>query len=323
MLPDWLVHLLWLALKITLLLAFIGINFLFLVWLERKLSARLQGRIGPSRVGRHGSLQLLADGLKMFSKEDIRPAMVDPVVWALAPMVMFAPAVLVFFVLPIGPGRTIGADLNIALIYLAAVTSLSLVAIFMAGWGSNSKYSLLGAMRAGAQLMAYEIPLVISLVTMAMLAGTLSLQGIIQAQIDRGYYFIFPGIVAFIVFFIASMAELNRAPFDLVEAESELVAGYLTEYSGIRWGMFLMAEYTNMFTSSALAVALFFGGWQGPPILPPIVWYLIKTYSLVIVMMWIRWTLPRIRVDQLLDLGWKFLLPVSLVNLLVVGIFLV
>lgn len=318
---DWLISFLLLVVKVTIVLSFIGLNFMFLVWLERKISARMQRRVGPYRVGRpHGWLQLVADAIKIFSKEDIRPAQADRWVWALAPVVMFAPAALVFYVLPMTPNFTIGWDLNIGLIYIGAVTSLTLLGIFMAGWGSNSKYSLLGAMRAGAALMAYEIPLVLSIITVAMLAGSLNLREIVEAQ--RDYYFIFPGIIAFIVYFIASTAELNRAPFDLTEAESELVAGYHTEYSGIRWGMFLFAEYTNMFTMGAIGSVLFFGGWQGP-ILPPWVWFFIKAYAFVIALMWIRWTLPRVRIDQVLDLGWKFLVPVALINLVITGLFLV
>lgn len=320
--PAWVSDLLWVVIKVTIILAFVGLNFVFLVWLERKISAKMQARIGPSRVGPHGALQLIADGLKMFSKEDIRPALADPRVWALAPVVMFAPAILVFYVLPLGPNTVIGTDLNVGVLYLAAVTSFTLIGVFMAGWGSNSKYSLLGAMRAGAALMAYEIPLVLSILTVALLAGTLSLQGIVEAQVERGYYFIFPGIVAFIVYFISSMAELNRTPFDLVEAEQELVMGYMTEYSGMRWGMMMMAEYTNQFTAAAIAAILFLGGWDGP-FLPGWLWLVIKAYAIVMVMMWVRWTLPRVRVDQILDLGWKFLLPVSLINLVVVAIFLV
>lgn len=320
--PAWVSDLLWVVIKVTIILAFVGLNFVFLVWLERKISAKMQARIGPSRVGPHGALQLIADGLKMFSKEDIRPALADPRVWALAPVIMFAPAILVFYVLPLGPNTVIGTDLNVGVLYLAAVTSFTLIGVFMAGWGSNSKYSLLGAMRAGAALMAYEIPLVLSILTVALLAGTLSLQGIVEAQVERGYYFIFPGIVAFIVYFISSMAELNRTPFDLVEAEQELVMGYMTEYSGMRWGMMMMAEYTNQFTAAAIAAILFLGGWDGP-FLPGWLWLVIKAYAIVMVMMWVRWTLPRVRVDQILDLGWKFLLPVSLINLVVVAIFLV
>lgn len=313
-------HLIRLVITVTLALGFIGVNFMFLVWLERKISARMQLRVGPYVVGYpHGWLQLIADALKLFSKEDIKPKDADYWLWHLAPVVIFAPAVLLFYVLPLGPNFTIGNDLDFGLVYVAAVTAISLIAIFMAGWGSNSKYSLLGAMRSGSQVMAYEIPLVISMLTVAMMAGSLNLREIVEAQ--RDYWFIFPGFIAFIVFFISALAELNRKPFDLTEAESELVAGYQTEYSGIRWGMFMFAEYTNMVTMSAVAAVMFFGGWLGPPILPPWAWVVVKAYALVMVMMWVRWTLPRIRVDHLLDLGWKFLLPVSLINFVITSLF--
>ena len=319
--PDWLVAVLWAILKATIALAFIGLNFMFLVWLERKVSARIQYRVGPYRVGKpHGWLQLIADAIKMFSKEDVMPAAADRWVWAAAPVVVFAPAVLLFVILPVGPNFGVQPDFNLGLLFLSAVSSFTLFGIFMAGWGSNNKYSLIGAMRAAAQLMAYEIPLVLAVLGVVMLAGSLSLQDIVEAQ--KRYWFVFPQFLGFIVFLIAAIAELNRTPFDLSEAESELVAGYFTEYSGIRWGMFMFAEYTNLFTMSAIAASLFFGGWNGP-ILPPVVWFLIKTYAFVLLAMWIRWTLPRIRIDQLLDLGWKFLVPVGLLNILITGLFLV
>jgi len=309
------------VIKVTILLGFVGVNFLFLVWMERKISARMQSRVGPYSVGKHGSLQLLADGVKMLSKEDVRPATADRWIWTLAPLVTFFPAVMLYTTIPISPNWTVGSDLNIGLVYLAAISSFTLVGIFMAGWGSNNKYSLLGSMRAAAQLLAYEIPLVVSVLGVVMMAGSLNLRDIVDAQ--QNAWYLFPQILGFIVFFIAGLAELNRAPFDMAEAEQELVAGYFTEYSGIRWGLFLWAEYTNMFTISALATLLFLGGWHGPPFLPPVVWFMIKSYCLVFVMMWIRWTLPRVRIDQLMDLGWKFLLPVSLLNMLITGIFVV
>jgi len=323
--PDWIVTFLWAVVKATIAVAFVGINMLFLVWLERKVSGRIQNRIGPYRVGEpHGFLQLIADGLKMFAKEDVMPARADKWVWWLAPVVIFTPAVMVLMVLPWGPAwfggpNLVMSDLNIGILYISAITSFTLVAIFMAGWGSNNKYSLVGAMRAGAQLMSYEVPLVLSLIGPVLLAGTLSLSGIVEAQVEYGYWFIFPQFLAFIVFYIASIAELNRVPFDLSEAESELVAGYFVEYSGIRWGMFMMAEYTNLFTASLIASVLFFGGWQGP-FLPGFFWTILKAYTLVIVAMWIRWTLPRVRIDQLMDLSWKFLVPLSLINILITGI---
>lgn len=320
-LPPIVQQLLLTVLKVTVLLGFVGVNFLFLVWMERKISARMQNRVGPYSVGKHGSLQLLADGVKMLSKEDVRPGTADRWIWTLAPLVTFFPAVMLYMTIPISPNLTVGSDLNIGLVYIAAISSFTLVGIFMAGWGSNNKYSLLGSMRAAAQLLAYEIPLVVSVLGVVMLAGSLNLRDIVNAQ--QNVWYLFPQILGFIVFFIAGLAELNRAPFDMAEAEQELVAGYFTEYSGIRWGLFLWAEYTNMFTISALATLLFLGGWNGPAFLPPALWFLIKSYCLVLVMMWIRWTLPRVRIDQLMDLGWKFLLPVSLLNMLITGIFVV
>lgn len=313
----------WAILKAVIVLAFVGANGAILIWLERKVSGHIQRRIGPLRVGGPaGILQSIADGIKLFSKEDFMPSGADPWVWWLAPAVAFAPAVMVFLVLPFGP-TLIFRNLNIGLLYFVSITSFTLLAVFMAGWGSNNKYSLLGAMRAGAQLFSYEVPAILATIGVVMAAGTLSLQGIVGAQAAR--WFIVPQIVGFIIFYVASIAELNRTPFDLAEAESELVAGYFTEYSGIRWSMFAFAEYTNLFTSSALAATLFLGGWQplfGIP-LPGIVWFLLKSYFLVLVAMWIRWTLPRVRIDQMMDLGWKFLIPISLANILGTGIYMV
>lgn len=307
--------------KVALILGFVAFNALFLIWLERKVSARIQNRVGPYRVGRpHGFLQTVADVIKLLAKEDVMPQAADRWVWYLAPVVMFIPALLVFLPIPFGP-EIIVQDLNIGILYVAAVTSFTLLAVFMAGWGSNNKYSLLGAMRAAAQLFAYEVPLVISVIGVVMLAGSLSLQDIVARQ--ERLWFVVPQILGFLVFYIASIAELNRTPFDLSEAESELVAGFATEYSGLRWAFFFLAEYTNLFTASAIAVTLFLGGWRPLPYLefiPPIIWFLLKTYFLVFVAMWIRWTLPRVRIDQLLDIGWKFLLPVSLFNVLLTGL---
>ena len=307
----------WLAaiLKAIGVLAFVGLNAFVLIWAERKVSGYMQRRYGPLRVGGPaGILQSAADILKLLSKEDVMPGGADRWLWLLAPVVSMVPAVLVYLVLPVG--RTfVLQNLNIGLVFFASVTSFTLIGIFMAGWGSNNKYSLIGAMRAGAQLFSYEIPLLLSTIGVVVVAGTLSLQGIVQDQVQHREWFVFPQIIGFVVFYVASLAELNRTPFDLAEGESELVAGYFTEYSGMRWAMFAMAEYSNLFTTSALAVTLFLGGWHGP-LLPGWLWFLIKTYVLVFVGMWIRWTLPRIRIDQLMDLGWKFLLPVAVVNIL-------
>lgn len=307
-------------LKIIGVLMFVGLNAYILIWGERKVSGHIQRRIGPIRVGGpSGIMQSAADILKLMAKEDFVPSGADWWLWVLAPVVSVAPAVLVYLVLPIG--RTLVLrNLNIGLVFFSSVSSFTLLGIFMAGWGSNNKYSLLGAMRAGAQLFSYEIPLILSTIGVVMLTGSLTLQRIVAAQSHYGW-FIFPQILGFIVFFVASVAELNRTPFDLAEAESELVAGYFTEYSGMRWAMFAIAEYSNLFTLSALGATLFLGGWHGP-VLPGWVWFILKSYFLVFVGIWIRWTLPRVRIDQLMDLGWKFLFPVSVLNLLGTGLYL-
>ena len=305
-------------LKVVGVLAFVLANAFVMIWAERKISGYMQRRYGPLRVGGPaGLLQSAADILKLMAKEDFVPGGGDLWLWWLAPAVALVPAVLVYLVLPIG--RTfVLQNLSIGLVFFASVTSFTLIGIFMAGWGSNNKYSLLGAMRAGAQLFSYEIPLILSTIGVVMLTGSLTLQRIVSAQAN--VWFVVPQIVGFLVFYIASLAELNRTPFDLAEAESELIAGYFTEYSGIRWAMFAVAEYSNLFTTSALAVTLFLGGWHPVPLLafiPGWVWFVLKTYVLVFVGIWIRWTLPRVRIDQLMDLGWKFLFPVSVANVLV------
>ena len=318
--PTWFGDAAYSILMSVLIMGFISLNAFLLIWLERKVAGRFQRRLGPEVVGGPaGVFQSLADGLKLFGKEDVVPVAADRWVWALAPSVVFLGATLVFLVIPWGPGAVI-EDLSVGVVFLAAVSSFSVLGIFMAGWGSNNKYSLLGAMRAVAQMISYEIALVLSMVGVVLMSGTLSLNGIVESQ--AGIWFIVPQIIGFIVFIIASIAELNRVPFDLAIGESELVAGYLTEYSGMRWAMFMFAEYTALFTTSAIAATLFLGGWQGP-VLPGWAWFLIKTYAVVFLYMWIRWTLPRVRIDQLMDLGWKFLIPVALFNVLITGFILV
>ncbi len=317
---PWIKVVVWAIIKVGVAVTFLGVNALALLWFERKVSGRIQNRIGPYRVGKpHGFLQSFADAIKMFAKEDVIPNAVDKWVFVLAPIVIFVPALMVLLVIPLGP-KIIAADLNIGILYIAAITSFTLLGVFMAGWGSNNKYSLLGAMRTVAQLVSYEIPLVLAAIGVVMLSGSLSMQDIVEAQNET--WFVFPQIIGFAVFYVASIAELNRTPFDLSEAESELVGGYFTEYSGLRWAFFGMAEYTNLFTASAIAAVLFLGGWKGP-VLPPFVWLFIKAYGLVFVAMWIRWTLPRIRIDHLTELAWKFLVPVALLNILITGVFLV
>ncbi len=303
------------------ILGFIAGSSMFLIWWERKVSAHIQTRLGPMRVGWHGILQSIADAIKLLLKEDIVPCGVDKWIWWLAPFFVVVPSVMAFVSIPFGKDLIV-KDLNVGILYLAAITSVGVLGIFMAGWGSNNKYSLLGGMRSAAQIISYEIPLILSIVTVLMFSGSLSMQKIVQAQ--AGYWFIFkPSLaVAFLIYIISATAEVNRAPFDIPEAESELVAGFHTEYSGMKFAMFFIAEYTNLFIISAIATTLFLGGWRGP-LLPPILWFLLKTYGIIFVLMWVRWTFPRVRVDQLMKFAWKVLTPISFVNLAIAGWLLV
>lgn len=309
------VNVVWALLKALLVLGFILLNALFLIWLERKVSGHIQQRPGPNRLGPFGLVQTFADALKLLFKEDVIPAAADRVLFILAPMVTFASGVLVYVVIPWTPDIVV-RDLNIGLIYVAAASSFMVISFLMAGWGSNNKWSLLGAMRSAAQLVSYEVPLALAVVSTAILAGSLSLYDIVQAQADWGVWFIVLQPVGWLVFLIATLAELNRAPFDMPESESELVAGYNTEYSGMRWAIFFLTEYAALTAAGALNAVLFWGGWLGPSFLPPVAWMLIKVYGFVFLAMWIRWTFPRIRVDHLMGLGWKVLIPAGVVQLL-------
>ncbi len=319
--PFWsgLFDLGWGLVKFVLIVLFMILNTLVLVWLERKVSGRIQSRLGPMRCGRpHGWLQLIADTFKLLGKEDIIPRAVDRSLFVIAPVVVFTSSLLIYVVVPMGP-RAIVSDLNIGVLYLAAATSFTIIGTLMAGWGSNSKWSLLGAMRGAAMLISYEVPMVLAVIAVAMLSGSLATNGIVFAQAHRWNVLVQP--LGFLVFLAALFAELNRVPFDLAEAEAELVAGYNVEYSGLRFAFFFLAEYSNLLALSAIAVTLYFGGWQGPW-LPPFVWFMLKTYAFVIFVMWIRWTLPRVRVDHLMSFGWKVLLPAALVNLAATGVYL-
>jgi NADH-quinone oxidoreductase subunit H len=268
-------------------------------------------------TGFHGSLQSVADTIKLLLKENIAPTGIDSLSWWLAPFVVTVPVVVAFVVIPFSP-TLIVCDLNVGVLYICSITSICVLGIFMAGWGSNNKYSLLGGMRSAAQIISYEVPLLLSVLVVVMQAGTLSMQGIVHAQ-AHGWFILKPNLcLAFLVYFISSTAEVNRVPFDIPEAESELVAGYHTEYTGIKFAMFFVAEYTNMFIVSAVAATLFLGGWQGP-LLPAVIWFLLKTYGLIIILMWMRWTLPRIRMDQMMSFAWKALTPLALLNLLISG----
>jgi len=304
--------------------------FAVTTWLERKGLGRIQNRLGPNRVGPYGLLQPVADGLKMVTKEDIVPRNADKVVHFLAPVALVIPTLLAFAVLPFGR-NLVPLDLDAGILFFFAVGASTELSIFMAGWSSRNKYSLLGAMRAVAQMISYEIPLIISTITVIMLSSSLSLVDIVDRQ--AGYVFgIVPhwnvftpwGFAGFIIFLIASLAESNRSPFDLPEAESEIIAGHLTEYSGFKYALFFMGEYLGMFAMSGLATTLFLGGWN-PPFwflawAPTYLWFFLKLILLVCLFIWIRGTVPRLRVDQLLNFAWKFMLPLSLINLVAAAI---
>ena len=288
------------------------------IYMERRVLGRFQVRIGPNRVGPGGILQPLADAVKIMIKEDIVPKAADRLIFNLAPVMVFVPVMLVFAVIPFGVGMAGGqkyymsvADLDIGILYVLAVTSLGEIAVLMAGWSSNNKFALFGAMRAAAQLVSYEVPLVLAVVGVVIVAGSLSLTKIVEAQ---AVPFIFMQPLGFVIFITAVSAELNRTPFDLLEAESELVTGYHVEYSGMKFGMFYLAEYLSAFAFSAIISTLFLGGWQGP-ILPSYVWLLIKILFVFFVFIWVRATLPRVRIDQVMALAWKFLLPLALINI--------
>ena len=304
----------------TAMLIFVAVSVMFMVWWERKISAHIQVRFGPMRVGGwHGWAQSIADGIKLLIKEDIVPEGADRLVFALAPMVVFAAGLAAYVIIPFGPGLIV-SDLNIGVLFYISISSLTVVGIIMAGWSSNNKYSVLGAIRSAAQAVSYEVPLVVSILGVIMTVGSLSMTRIVEAQ--QGVWFVIPQLLGFLIYLIAAIAECNRLPFDIPEAESELVAGFHVEYSGMRFAIFFLAEYANMFTVSAIATALFLGGWHGP-LLPGWLWFLLKTYFLIFVMMWLRWTLARLRVDQLMNLGWKVLLPLAFLNMGITGLILV
>jgi len=303
----------------------------YMTWFERRVISRMQIRIGPNRVGPAGLLQPLADALKLFFKEDVRPSMADRFLYPLAPGISLVAALAAFAVIPIGPTLTIGGrqidlivqDMPVALLYLIGASSLGVYGIVLGGWSSGSKYSLLGALRGGAQVVSYELVLGLALVGVVLVSGSLSVSDIV-AQQARSVPFIILQPLGFLLYFTAAIAETNRAPFDLPEAEQELVAGYSTEYSGFRFGMYYIAEYVNVLTVSAIAATLFFGGWTGPfNQLPGPWWLLIKMTVFAFVFVWIRATLPRLRYDQLMRLSWGVLLPLGLLNVLVTAVMVI
>ncbi len=306
---------------VTTLLAISPFLMLFLTWVERKVVARIQNRLGPNRVGPWGLMQIFADMIKMLTKEDIVPANGDRWVHTLAPILTLVPVILVLAVIPWGRGMA-PADLNIGVLYVIAVSSLGTVGIFMAGWGSNNKFALIGGFRAIAQILSYEIPQALAIATVILLVGSLSLVKIVEAQANLWFILAIPvGPIAFVIYMISAIAEVNRTPFDLPEGESEIVAGHHTEYSGMKWGLFYMSEYLNLFIVCAIGTTLFLGGWQGPW-LPPWIWFFAKTMVLILIAMWVRGTFPRMRMDQLMKFAWQVLLPIALVNIALTGILL-
>jgi len=297
-------------------LILVVINALILTWAERKVAGHMQRRIAAKEVGPFGLIQPIADSLKLLGKELLTPVNVDKPLYYLAPTLIFIPVLVSFIVIPFDSYLQV-KDINVGILVILAFSSLSMLSILIAGWGSNNKYSLIGAVRSVAQNIAYEIPLLLSLLPVIFMVNSLSLKDIVEFQ--RGGWFVWKWqFFAFLIYFIAGVAETNRTPFDLPEAESELVAGFHTEYSGMRFAIFFLAEYTNIMIISAIATTFFLGGYLGP-VLPGIVWFLIKTYFLVFVILWFRWTFPRVRFDQLLNFSWKILIPVSFANLLVTG----
>jgi NADH-quinone oxidoreductase subunit H len=300
----------------------------YMTFCERVIMARMQLRLGPNRVGPFGLLQPIADGIKLLCKEGFQPAGVDKFIYWLAPAISLFLALFVFVLIPVGGtvnlfGHEVAlriADVNAGIVFLLAITSLAVYGVVLAGWASNNRYSLLGGVRGTAQMISYEIPMGISLLTVVMAAGTLRLTGIVEAQ-ENYHWFVWTNPIAFIIYIITGFAETNRAPFDLPEAEQELTAGYHTEYGGMKFAMFFLAEYVNILAVSAIAVTLFLGGWEGPGNLP-FVWFFLKVAALVFFFMWVRATMPRLRYDQLMSFGWKVLIPLATLNLLITAYFL-
>lgn len=317
--------------KIVVILLALILLAAYLTFFERKLLAYMQIRIGPNRVWPRGWLQAIADALKLLVKEDITPARAERFVYLLAPVLIIVPALVVFSVIPFGPSDLFRlTDVNIAVLFVLGVSSVGLYGIILGGWASNNKFSLMGGLRSAAQLISYEVPMGFSVVTVVLMANSLSLVKIVEAQQHAGVWYVFPGLVAFFIYFVCGVAETNRSPFDLPEAESELVAGFHTEYSGMSFAFFFLAEYANMVVISSLATVLFLGGWLRPfpgvaalaflDVVPPVIWFVAKMAAFLFVYIWFRGTFPRYRFDQLMALGWKVFIPASLVNLVAVGL---
>ena len=313
--------------KMFVIFGAVMLTMTYITLAERKLLGYMQIRPGPNRVGPWGLLQPIADGIKLFLKEDIIPDNASKVVFVIAPAMALIPAVMTIAVVPFGPavtifGRSVDiymADINIGILYIFAVSSIGVYGIVLAGWSSESKYSLLGGLRSSAQMISYELSMGFAIVGVIMMSQSLSMVKIIEAQ--KGVWFIIPQFLGFAIYITAAIAELNRTPFDLPEGESELVSGYFTEYSSMKYAMFMLAEYINIITVSGIVTTLYLGGWHGP-ILPPFIWFIVKLFAVVFFMIWVRATFPRFRYDQLMTFGWKVLLPASIVNILLTAVFM-
>ena len=327
--------------KIVVILGVVILIAAYMSWFERKILGYMQIRVGPNRVGPRGWLQAIADALKLFTKEDIIPSRAEKLVYLAAPVIVTAPALLVFSVIPFAPATNLFGllpeaippyltDVNIGILFLLGVASIGVYGIILGGWASNNKYSLMGAMRSAAQLISYEVPMGFAIVSVLLMANSLSLVKIVEAQKAAGIWYFVPGCVALFIYFVCGVAETNRNPFDLPEGESELVAGFHTEYSGMKWALYFLAEYANMVVVSSVATVLFFGGWLRPfpnvaalaflDVIPPFLWFAAKVGLFMFVYIWFRATFPRYRFDQLMALGWKVFIPASLVNLMAVGL---
>lgn len=300
---------------IVILFLFVILGVMAYIYIERRVLGRFQIRIGPNRTGPFGIIQPVADTIKILIKEDIIPHNADGLLHLLAPAIAFIPTLMIFAVIPLWNGATL-ADLNIGILYIVAISSVSVVGILMAGWASNNKYALISAMRVIAQVVSYEIPLALSIIGVVLLTGNLAMSSIVESQ---NIPFILLQPLGFIIYFIAALAEINRTPFDLLEAESEIVAGFNIEYSGIKFALFFLTEYAEALAISAIIATIYLSGWRGP-LLPPFLWFLIKMVAVFILIIWVRSTLPRIRIDQVMGLAWKFLLPLALINLLITGL---
>jgi len=312
--PDWAAYIVPGIVGIVVVLAFVVITVIIFIWYERRLLGRFQVRLGPNRLGPEGIFQPIATALKILLKEDIMPAKGDKVIHWLAPVIVFVPVLMIFAVVPFGEGAIL-TDLNVGIVYVVAISSVSVVGIYMAGWASNNKYALIAALRTVAQMVSYELPVVLAILGVVLMAGSLSMTQIVASQ---NLPFIILQPLGFVIFFLGTVAEMNRSPFDLLEADSEIVAGYHIEYSGMKFAMFYLGEYGHALAYSCIISTLFLGGWQGP-FLPPIIWFLIKVVAVFSVIVWMRATLPRLRVDQLMTFAWKGLLPMAIINLFIIA----